>query len=125
MFFKRKVKTKEQIQAEQKVMDIHKNATYMTYIDEWEWQGDILHFQGPHSVGPLQEGMLTLILDCNGQILGTYEIERIDCHEQKRLEGSVHTGQYAHLYGSLKQGDKTSIGRVSMLVNQDIFASEN
>lgn len=124
-FFKRKEKTKEQRKAEQRVMEIHQNATYMTYIDEWEWQGETLHFQGPHSVGNLQEGTCVLMLDCNGNTLGRYEIARVELHEQKRLEGSLYTGQYAELYGKLKQGDQTFVARVSMLVNEDIFAKEN
>jgi hypothetical protein len=121
MFFKRKKKSEEQIAREQKVMRIHETASYMTYIDEYEIRDGKLYFEGPHNRGRLEENMTVLILDCNGEQLGILLIEEGDVKRQKRLQGSVQTGEYVYLSGKLLSGKEEDMNRASMLVNEFII----
>jgi hypothetical protein len=122
MFFKRKKKSEEQVAHENKVMKIHKMASYMTYIDDAYEQDGRFVFEGPHNTGRIADGMTVLILDCNGEEMGRFLIENSDVKKQGKLQGSVQTGEYVYLTGQLLTGKADKMGMASMLVDEGIIS---
>jgi hypothetical protein len=122
MFFYRKEKSKEQQVKEDKVMWIHENASYMTYIDEVNIGKKEIFIEGPHVRGGVKEGLELLALDCDGEQIGKLKIKSFESKKQGMLLGSVNTGEYLMITNDLIQGEKTEFRKASMLVNTDIFS---
>lgn len=122
MFFKKKIKSAEQIENEKRLMWIHEHASYMTYVDEVIFADDRIRIEGPHSAGQIEKMQEVLALDCNGRILGSLLIEEFDVKKQGHLQGSVYTGEYACLVTECIKGKREEIQRSSMLVNKEIFS---
>lgn len=122
MFFYRKEKSKEQQVKEDKVMWIHENASYMTYIDEVNIGKKEIYIEGPHVRGVVKEGLELLALDCDGEQIGKLKIKSFESKKQGMLLGSVNTGEYLMISNDLIQGEKTEFRKASMLVNADIFS---
>ncbi|MDO4942353.1 MAG: hypothetical protein Q4E73_05840 [Lachnospiraceae bacterium] len=121
MFFKKRKKSAEQIENENRLMWIHEHASYMTYVDDVLFADGRIRIEGPHSTGQIEKKQEVLALDCNGKILGSLLIEEFDVKKQGHLQGSVYTGEYACLITECIRGKREEIQRSSMLVNKDLF----
>lgn len=122
MFFWKKEKTPEQKMKDDKVMWIHDHSTYLTYIDDTDIGKKEIHFEGPHVKGISGVGEELLILSAEGEELGVLKITHWETKKQGTLLGSVNTGEYLILTGTLEKGDKYDQRHASMLVNANIFS---
>lgn len=129
MFFhKRKVSEEQKEKQKQnydRVMWVHENASYMTYIDEVRFEKEDVYIEGPHVKGIGKKGDEYLLLDCNGEEVGVLKTLDWDTKKQSTLLGSVNTGEYLMLTAHIVSGENQKIRLASMIVNIDIFENKN
>lgn len=120
MLFWKKVKNPEKVKHELKVLWVHDHAPYLTYVDEVNVGQREVYFEGPHVKGDVEKGDELLVLDCNGEKLARVQVTEWETRNQGTLLGSVNTGRYLQMSGTLVSGDKYDVERASMIVNADL-----
>ena len=123
MFFRKREKSYQQKEKEDRVMWIHEHASYMSYVDEVHVGNKEIYIEGPHVKGIERPEEEVLLLDCNGEEIGRLLIKSWETKKQGTFLGSVNTGEYLMMTGDLISGERLELYRASMVVNYDIFSS--